>query len=80
MAVVCDDGRQREEVLLDDRTVGIHLPPMVWGTQYKYTKDALLLVFASRPYEPEDYLRDYDEFLVARRRYDAERGRFDPAG
>ena len=36
---------------------------MIWGTQYKYTKDAVLMVFASRKYEPEDYIRDYNEFL-----------------
>lgn len=71
VAVVCDDGRQRQEFLLDDRSSALHLPPMVWGTQYKYSKDALLLVFASHPYDPADYLRNYDEFLLERQRYDA---------
>ena len=27
--------------------------------------DALLLVFASDPYDADDYIRDYDEFLSA---------------
>jgi hypothetical protein len=36
---------------------------MVWTTQYKSTGDALLLVFASDPYDPDDYIRDYDAFL-----------------
>jgi len=31
--------------------------------QYRYSADAMLLVFASEPYEPSDYIRDYDEFL-----------------
>ncbi len=66
--VVCDDGRQREELVLDDPTVGLHLPAMVWGTQYKYSSDALLMVFASRPYEPDDYIRSYEEFLAASNR------------
>lgn len=70
VAVVCDDGKQRQEFLLDDPTVAIHLPRMVWGTQYKYTADAVLLVLASHPYDSNDYLRNYDEFLVARRRHD----------
>lgn len=73
VAVVCDDGHQRQEFLLDDPTVGIHLPPMVWGTQYKYTADAVLLVLASHPYDPEDYLRNYDAFLNARRGYEEAR-------
>lgn len=73
VAVLCDDGRQRQEFLLDDPTVGIHLPPMVWGTQYKYTTDAVLLVFASHAYDPADYLRTYDEFLAARKAFDLNR-------
>jgi UDP-2-acetamido-3-amino-2,3-dideoxy-glucuronate N-acetyltransferase len=70
VAVVCDDGRHRQELTLDDPTTGVHLPPLIWGTQYKYTKDALLLVFASRPYEAEDYIRDYDQFLVERKKHE----------
>jgi len=51
-----------EEVLLDAPDVGLYLPPMVWAIQYKYSSDALLLVFASDPYDPADYIRDYEEF------------------
>jgi hypothetical protein len=36
---------------------------MIWGTQWRYTRDALLLVLASHPYDPADYIRDYEEFL-----------------
>jgi len=43
--------------------VGIHLPPMVWGIQYKYSEDAVLLVLASDKYDPASYIRDYSEFL-----------------
>lgn len=71
IAVVCDDGRARQELLLDSPELGLYLPPMVWGVQYKYTSDALLLVLASHPYEPGDYIRDYDEFLRERALLDA---------
>lgn len=67
-SVVVDDGKEREEFRLDHPTLGVHLPPMVWGTQYKHTRDAVLLVFASEPYDPADYIRDYDEFLDEVRR------------
>jgi hypothetical protein len=36
---------------------------MVWCVQYKYTADAALLVLASDPYDPGDYIRDYEQFL-----------------
>jgi acetyltransferase-like isoleucine patch superfamily enzyme len=64
LSCVVDDGAAREEILLDHPGVGIYVPPMIWGTQYKYSSDALLLVLASHPYDPEDYIRDYDEFLA----------------
>ena len=61
--VVADDGTNRQEFVLDNPTIGIHLPPMVWGIQYKYSEDAVLLVLASDRYDPASYIRDYTEFL-----------------
>lgn len=63
-AVVADDGVNRQEFMLDRPEVGIHLPPMVWGIQYKYSPDAVLMVFASHFYDSDDYIRDYSEFLA----------------
>jgi acetyltransferase-like isoleucine patch superfamily enzyme/dTDP-4-dehydrorhamnose 3,5-epimerase-like enzyme len=64
-SVVLDDGTHRDEIVLDSAGVGLHIPPMVWGIQYKYSLDAVLLVLASDVYKAEDYIRDYDEFLAA---------------
>jgi UDP-2-acetamido-3-amino-2,3-dideoxy-glucuronate N-acetyltransferase len=61
-AVVADDGTHREEFLLDKPDLAVHLSPMVWGIQYKYSPDAVLLVFASHYYDNADYIRDYAEF------------------
>jgi UDP-2-acetamido-3-amino-2,3-dideoxy-glucuronate N-acetyltransferase len=61
--VVVDDGVNTEEVRLDRPELGLHIPPRVWAVQYKYSADAVLLVLASDPYDPADYIRDYDEFL-----------------
>ena len=62
--VLLDDGAQRCEVTLDRPDMGVFMPEMIWGTQYRYSPDAVLLVFASRTYEADDYLRTYDEFLA----------------
>lgn len=62
-AVVVDDGQKRAEVLLDSPDKGIYLPPLTWGIQYKYSSDAVLLVFASHYYEADDYIRNYSEFI-----------------
>ena len=61
--VVADDGHNREEFVLDKPNSGLYLPPMTWGIQYKYSADAVLLVFASDFYDAADYIRDYDRFL-----------------
>lgn len=61
--VVADDGEQRQEFILDKANKGIYLPPMVWGIQYKYSADAVLMVFASHHYDSADYIRNYSNFL-----------------
>jgi UDP-2-acetamido-3-amino-2,3-dideoxy-glucuronate N-acetyltransferase len=61
-SVALDDGHIRDEVDLTTPTIGLYLPPMVWGVQYKYSSDAVLLVLASDAYSAGDYVRDYDEF------------------
>ncbi len=66
MAVVVDDGRQREEYVLDEPWVGLYLPPNVWRIQYRYSRDAVSMVLASHEYDPADYIRNYEEFLRLR--------------
>ena len=61
---VLDDGANVEEFELNSPAQGLYLPPMVWGVQYQYSRDAVLLVFASEPYESGDYIRNYEEFLL----------------
>lgn len=61
--VVADDGKNRQEFILDDPATGLYLPAMTWGIQYKYSADAVLLVFASEYYDPAEYVREYAEFM-----------------
>jgi acetyltransferase-like isoleucine patch superfamily enzyme len=68
-SLVVDDGTRREELLLDTPSRGVHLRPMVWAIQYRFTPDAVLAVAASGAYDPAEYIRDYEEFLpLARHR------------
>jgi UDP-2-acetamido-3-amino-2,3-dideoxy-glucuronate N-acetyltransferase len=64
VSCVVDNGELRQEFRLDRPDVGLYMPPMTWGTQYNYSHDAVLLVFASHEYDAGDYIRDYDQFLV----------------
>ncbi|GAA3592540.1 WxcM-like domain-containing protein [Klugiella xanthotipulae] len=61
---IVDDGTNREEYVLDSPDRALYMPRMTWGTQYRYSPDAILLVLASLPYDNSDYIRDYDTFLA----------------
>lgn len=63
LSVIIDNGKKRSEIILNSSREGLYIPPKVWGVEYKYTSDAILLVFASDIYEPNDYIRDYGEYL-----------------
>jgi UDP-2-acetamido-3-amino-2,3-dideoxy-glucuronate N-acetyltransferase len=62
---IVDDGSSREEFLLDSPELGLYMPALTWGTQYAYSPDAVLAVFASLPYDGADYIRTYSEFQTA---------------
>ncbi len=59
------DGESSEEVLLNRPDLGLHVPPMVWMTQYKFSAEAVLVVLASDVYKAADYIRDLDEYLAS---------------
>jgi len=65
VSVLVDNGREREEMLLNTPAIGIYVPPMIWAVEYKYSEDAVLLVLASHKYDSDDYIRSYDDFLRA---------------
>jgi hypothetical protein len=61
--ILLDDGRNRREVLLNSPDIGVYMPGMIWGSQHDYSPDAALLVFASHAYDPDDYIRRYEDFI-----------------
>ena len=56
--VMTDDGSIRQDHVLDSPSKGLHIQPMIWSTQYAFTRDAVLLVLASERYDSSDYIRD----------------------
>jgi UDP-2-acetamido-3-amino-2,3-dideoxy-glucuronate N-acetyltransferase len=63
-SVALDDGAEREQVVLDAPDLGLYIPPLIWAMQHQFTPGAVLLVLSSDVYRPDDYVRDYDEFLA----------------
>ncbi|OBH58716.1 FdtA/QdtA family cupin domain-containing protein [Mycobacterium sp. E2479] len=63
-AVTLDDGWSRRTVSLDRSYYGLYLPTMIWRELTGFCTGAICLVFASLPYDEDDYIRDYHEFLT----------------
>lgn len=58
-----NNGSEQQEWLLNRPDFGIHIQPMIWAAQWQYSSDAVLMVFASHSYDPDDYIRDFEEYL-----------------
>lgn len=61
--MVLDDGKVREDVMLDSATKGILIEEMVWREMHDFSEDCVLLVLASEHYYEVDYIREYDDFI-----------------
>jgi UDP-2-acetamido-3-amino-2,3-dideoxy-glucuronate N-acetyltransferase len=61
------DGEIEETFLLDNPVQGLLIPPLVWGTQYNYSSNGSLLVLASEKFDSEDYLHNFEEFMIYKR-------------
>lgn len=60
--VVLDDGQERKKVHLNRSYHGLYVSSMIWRELENFSSGAVCLVLASRPYEEEDYYREYDAF------------------
>ena len=60
--ITIDDGQKRQSLVLDQPNAGLYLGPELWHIMSDFSKNCIILVFASDYYAEEDYMRDYDEF------------------
>ena len=61
--ILLDDGTEKETVLLDNPYEGLYVSNNMWREMSEFSEGAVLMVFASKYYDEDDYIRDYDEFL-----------------
>lgn len=60
--VLLDDGRESRTYSLNRSYYGLYVPEGIWRQMMNFSTNSLALVMASTPYNPADYLYDYDEF------------------
>jgi dTDP-4-dehydrorhamnose 3,5-epimerase-like enzyme len=64
--VMLDDGSHRVHYTLNRSYHGLVVPNLIWREMINFSTNAVTLVLASIPYDPEDYMRDYKDFLQLR--------------
>ena len=61
--VQCDDSIETRKYVLDKANYGLLIPPRIWAEQKYIQEDTVLTVLCDRPFDEDDYIRDYNEFL-----------------
>ena len=61
--VIVDDGKEKKTFHLNRSYYGLYIPKGMWREMDNFSTNSLALEFASTNYNPEDYIRDYNEFL-----------------
>lgn len=61
--VVVDDGKKKRVFTLNRSYYGLYIPKGLWRTMENFSTNSFALEFGSVTYTPDDYIRDYDEFL-----------------
>lgn len=62
-SITLDDGYVKRTFLLNRSHQGLYVVPGIWRTLDDFSSGSVCLVLASQKYDPDDYIRDYDEFL-----------------
>ena len=63
--VVLDDGKGNVQSFHLNRSYyGLYVPNMIWRQMTNFSTNSLAMVLASRSYDAEDYIRDYEQFKL----------------
>tara|TARA_R100001369_G_scaffold14650_1_gene29343 strand:- start:29 stop:451 length:423 start_codon:yes stop_codon:yes gene_type:complete len=62
--VVCNDGKNKQSYTLSKPNQALYIPEMIWDEQTYKSNDSVLLVLANTHYDINDYIEDYEEFIM----------------
>ncbi len=66
--VVLVDGQNKKTVVLNKPNFGLLIPTGIWRELQNFSSSSVCLVLASDVFDEEDYIRDYDEFVLFKNR------------
>lgn len=64
--VILDDGKEKRTFHLNRSYYGLYIPKGIWREMTNFSTNSLALEFASTTYNPDDYIRNYNDFLSAK--------------
>ncbi len=65
--VLLDDGEAQKIVTLNRAYYGLFVPRMIWRRMQSFSTNSVAYILASRPYDEEDYVRDYEAYRALSR-------------
>ena len=60
--VILHDGKEERKYTLNHAYYGLYVPKMIWRQMENFSTNSLALILASIPYDPSDYIHDYEVF------------------
>ena len=62
--ITINDGHDIKKFHLNSKDSGLYLCPMIWRELSNFSSDAVCLVLASQLYDEEDYIHDFNNFIL----------------
>ena len=62
--IMVDDGKEQKTFTLNRSYYGLYIPKGLWREIKEFSTNALALEFGSIPYDVNDYIRNYEDFLA----------------
>lgn len=64
--VVVNDGVNKKKFTLNRPYYGLYIPNGLWRVMENFSTNSFALEFASTPYNSDDYIRNYDEYVKSK--------------
>lgn len=65
--VTLKDGTAERAFSLDRAHIGLFVPRLIWRELSDFSGGSICLVLASLPYDENDYIREWDDYLQVKR-------------
>jgi len=70
--IMLDDGKDKKIINLNRPFYGLHILPGIWAAEQNFSSGAICLVLTSEKYDPNDYIREYNEYIKFKNFYSSQ--------